>query len=118
MTIKDLKQEAFNALTSFPFIRKIEIVDEDRDVIKVRLIIRANFFLQAFLNMNTGTTNFVAILNGKRIFGRDTSNIKGWHKHPFDDPDAHDFSGDASKSVTLTEFLYEFQKIAFEKGLI
>ncbi len=97
MRIEELEQEAEAALKKFPFLKRMEVVDMHRGAIKLRLHVEENFYIQAYYNMITGTTNFVAIIGNQRIFGRDCDR-DGWHRHPFHDPDSHNCSSEGRKS--------------------
>lgn len=117
MRTDELEKEAKKALKTFPFLKKMELIDKHRGAIKLRLYVEENFYIQAYYNMITGTTNFVAIIGNQRIFGRDCDR-DGWHRHPFDDPDSHDCSSEGRKGVTLTDFLEEFQEIIEKENLL
>jgi hypothetical protein len=116
MRVENLEIEAKNAMKKFPFLKRMEVVDKHRGAIKLRLYIEENFYIQAYCNTTTKTTNFVAIVGSQRIFGRD-GNRTGWHLHPFHDPDSHDFSSEGIREVTLTEFLEEFQEFIEKEEL-
>jgi len=49
-----------------------------------------NSFLRFYFNESTGTTAFALIENGKRIWGIDFDNRRGWHYHPMDDAHHHE----------------------------
>jgi len=96
MRTDELEKEAKKALKTFPFLKKMELIDKHRGAIKQRLYVEENFYTQAYYNMITGTTNFVAII-GK---------------------DSHDCSSEGRKGVTLTDFLEELQEIIEKENLL
>ncbi|WP_290597686.1 MULTISPECIES: hypothetical protein [unclassified Archaeoglobus] len=51
------------------------------------------------------------------MFGRDCVGGE-WHKHPFENPDDHDFGEDSSKEVSVSEFFEEVFRLLVEKGLV
>lgn len=117
MTIDELEEEAKEVLKKFPFLRRMELIDKHRGAIKLRLYVEENFYIQAYYNMITGTTNFVAIIGNQRVFGRDCDR-EGWHRHPSHDPDSHNFSSEGRKEVSLTNFLEELQEIIEKEDLL
>ncbi len=117
MKIKDLKEEIFEVVIQFPFIKTIYLIDETDSALKYRLEIDAATFIQIYHNTSTETINYVFIHNSQRIYGRDCCDGK-WHCHPFDNPSTHDFSAEGSRRVTLSEFLGEVEIYLLEKGLI
>ncbi|MFX1299181.1 MAG: hypothetical protein ACFFD2_30510 [Promethearchaeota archaeon] len=117
MRIEDLEKEAKDAVKKFPFIKTVEVVEKHRAAIKLRLYISENFYIQTYYNIKTKTTNFVAILGGQRIFGRDCVR-DNWHLHPFHDPDSHNFSSEGTKKTTLTGFLEELQEVIEKEELL
>jgi len=75
------------------------------------------FFIQVYVNVVTGTQNCVLVLGRQRLYARDC--VGGvWHRHPYDDPDAHDFSSEGARPVTMVEFLIEVQELVEEAGLL
>ncbi len=41
-----------------------------------------------------------------------------WHRHPFENQDAHETSGEAGKAVTPEEFLDDVFEILLREGLV
>lgn len=81
------------------FIQNVEIQILDEPVVKVKVIVTNASFINIFYNAETSKYSFALIKKGRRIFGAD--NTRGWHIHPFDNPDAHKESAD----IPLGEFL-------------
>jgi len=76
-------------------------------ILKYKLITTKETFIQIHFNEETGTTAFALVSRGKRIFGIDYDAIRGWHKHPPEDPDKHI----THRQTCLSEFLDEALKI-------
>jgi len=51
------------------------------------------------------------------LFGRDSVGGK-WHKHPFENPDEHDFSRNGRREVSVSEFFNEVFNLLRKSGLI
>lgn len=115
--IEAFKREAREALKKFPFLRRMEILDEHREAIRLRLYIKEDLFIQGYSNVSTGTTNFVAVMNQRRIFGRDCMKDV-WHRHPFEDPDSHESSPEGMKAVSFTEFIEELHQVLMKEDLL
>ena len=76
-------------------------------ILKYKLIITKETFIQIYFNEDTGTTAFALISHGKRVFGIDYDTVRGWHRHPPENPDKHI----AYRQTCLSEFLDEALKI-------
>jgi hypothetical protein len=115
-TIDDWEQEITAAAKSFSFVRDVLTTDKNPVALKMRLILEPEFFIQMYVNVVTGTRNFVLILGRQRLYARDC--VGGaWHRHSYDDPDAHDFSAEGVRPVTVMEFLAEVQEFIEGAGL-
>lgn len=75
-------------LSELDFVEKVD-VDTEVFIVKGRAILKENRFLQVYFNELTGTIAFALIERGKRIWGIDCDNMRGWHLHPLKDPEAH-----------------------------
>jgi hypothetical protein len=94
--------------SKYDFIKSIEIVLLDEPVVKIKAIIDDSTFINIFYNASTKKYSFALIKNNERIFGVD--NTKGWHIHPFDDPNSHKKSSPLDLSDFL-EMLYKEKDI-------
>ena len=79
-------------------------------MIKARLVITPQLFVQVYRNDRFDTTNFALIHNSKRTYARDQVAGK-WHRHPVGMPDVHDHSDEGQQMVDLAEFLDEVEDI-------
>lgn len=77
--------------------------DMDEDILSVRVYLQqdavgSEAFIEAFYNVATRRTSLALIVASRRVFGKDNAR-RGWHVHPFDNPDDHqpcqetDFAG-------------------------
>lgn len=115
--IGEVIQEIERAATKFQFITETIPLDVTKFSAKYRLIVREDFYIQIYVNVRNGTHGFALVQKGERLYGRDSENWR-WHRHPVEDPNAHDFSAEGVKEVSVEEFLREVQGILARKGLI
>lgn len=116
-TIDDWEQAVITAAGDFSFVQAVQTIDKNPAALKMRLILEPDLFVQIYINVTTGTRNFVLILGRQRIYARDC--VGGvWHQHPFDDPDAHDFSTGGARPASVTEFLAEVQELVERTDLL
>lgn len=117
MSIEELVQEARRIIQRSTWMTQMLELDRTDHAVKLRLIIDTNLFIQVYFNSLNGTTNFVLVNAGQRIFGRDCMG-GGWHKHPFENPAQHDIGKDGGRSVTLTEFAHEVEQFLIQESLL
>lgn len=95
----------------------MDIVAKTKNAIKLKLAISDSITVQCYYNQTSKTTNFVLIGWSRRLYGRDS--VGGtWHRHSFENPDAHDTSGDGSHGVTPEQFFEEVFEILIREELI
>jgi len=97
------------------FVR-METLEQTLSLMKSRLYISADLFVQIYRNDRYNTTNLALIHNGKRIFARDELDGK-WHRHTHLLPDIHDFSPEGQITIELSEFLDEVEKVLADLNL-
>ncbi|HEY1408049.1 MAG TPA: hypothetical protein VF434_03860 [Promineifilum sp.] len=99
-----------------PYIRRLEILEQTSSLVKARLIISTDVFVQLYRNDRFDSTSMALIHNQRRIYGRD--HLGGsWHRHRAADPEAHDRSLEGRQAVSLGEFLDEVELVLAELGL-
>lgn len=98
-------------------IQSSEILVLKHNIIKARLLISENLFVQIYRNDRFNTTSFSLILNRKRFYGRDEIQGK-WHRHPVDFLQKHNFSKDGSIKVDLLYFWQEVENIVKDMKFI
>ena len=95
---------------------ELDILILTKQVVKLRLYLSAELFIQAYRNDRYDTTNFALIFNGQRLYARDE--LAGdWHRHPLTDPAHHDKTVEGQRQVTFEEFLNEVETILVERDL-
>jgi hypothetical protein len=86
------------ALRSFaddPLFACIEVLDLTQSLIKARLYLCEDLFIQVYHNDRSRVANLI-VLEGQGVFARDQ--IRGrWHRHPFENPAEHDRAPKASE---------------------
>jgi hypothetical protein len=99
-----------------PYVRRLEILEQTSSLVKARLIISPDLFVQIYRNDRFDSTNLALIHNQRRIYGRDQLG-NSWHRHKMSDPEAHDRSAEGQTVVTLDDFLDEVENVLAELGL-
>lgn len=96
---------------------RLRIMAKTENAVKARIEISENIYAQFYFHQVSGTTNYVLMGWENRLYGRDC--VGGdWHKHPFDNPEIHDRTGNGANFVSPEEFLDEVFKILLEEKLI
>lgn len=92
----DVREFLVSLLNSLSGLESVEKVDLNTEVfiLKGRVWIKDDRYLQVYFNELTGTTAFALIEKGQRIWGIDFDNMRGWHLHPFGRPETHEGIGE------------------------
>lgn len=90
---------AISSCSKYSFIQSVEIQLLDEPVVKIKIEINSDTFINIFYNAETQKYSFALIKQGKRIFGID--NTRNWHIHPFENPEDHL----ETKDTSLIDFL-------------
>ena len=110
MTPRVVEEQALDIANRFSFISSVETTLRTPRTVTMRFRITAQCFVQLYHNTQKPIVNYVLVLAGNRIFGRDCDGGK-WHRHPFENPEAHDFSFEGQVDVSFEEFLEEVRQI-------
>jgi len=116
MNVAQILRVLYDEISSRAYIRQLEVLDHTATVIKARLLIAPNLFIQVYRNDHFDTTNLVLIHNQQRIYARDKVGGK-WHRHTNLAPYLHDFSAEGQRAVDLSEFLNEIETIMASMNL-
>jgi len=116
MKVADLLAELQRQVSQRPYFSRLEVLDQSATLLKARLFISADLFVQIYRNNRFDTTNLVLIHNGQRLYARDQLSGR-WHRHVAIDPDRHDTSPEGSRSASLNDFLNEAETLLAELGL-
>jgi hypothetical protein len=98
------------------YILRIQLLEQTPRILKVRLHISQDLFIQVYRNDQFDTTSLALIYNQERIYARDQLSDT-WHRHSVENPNLHDKSPEGSKPVNLSEFLDEVEVILAQHGL-
>ena len=98
------------------YVRRLEMLDESQTMLKVRLHISTDLFVQVYRNDHFETTNLALIYNGQRLYARDQLD-GAWHRHTAAAPHLHDASAEGRRPAELSEFLDEVENVLTAMGL-
>lgn len=98
------------------YISRLDILDQSRTMLKARLYISPDLFVQVYRNDRFDTTNLVLLYGGRRTYARDQVGGR-WHRHTTAAPHVHDISAEGRRSVELAEFLDEVEAVLAAMGL-
>jgi hypothetical protein len=86
------------------------VLEQTLNLVKIRLYISPELFIQAYRNDRYQTTNLALTYNGQRLYARDE--LDGhWHRHTYRKPDEHDTSKEGRRPVEISEFLDEVEQV-------
>jgi len=66
---------------------RLETIYSRLDKVSLRWSMSPALFVNIYFNAENGRFDFTLIHNDKRVFGYD--NLKKWHRHPRENPEAH-----------------------------
>lgn len=113
----DLRWETQKALDSVWFVQRLEERERTDLTLTLRLYIRPDLFVQAFLGEQSGSLYFALIESGRRIFGIDRE-ADEWHLHPYDDPNDHKPLPEGLEPKPLLRFLARVEDLLLEHNLL
>ena len=91
------------------YFMRMEVIDQTASLVKIRLYVTPDLFVQIYRNGRYQTTNLVLIHNNQRLFARDE--LDGhWHRHTHLAPEEHDTSQEGQRPVEIREFLDKVEK--------
>lgn len=88
MDVDTFLSSLLEALSGCSFVKAVDLQTEVV-IVKGRVILERDRFLQVYFNEQTGTTAFALIEDEQRIWGVDYDSLRGWHVHPIDRPGDH-----------------------------
>ncbi len=116
MTVADLVKALRQEAASRAYISYLTVLDQSANLLKARLYILPELFVQVYRNDSFNTTNLVLIHNGQRLYARDQIGDV-WHRHTATAPQQHDHSAEGRRPVSLSEFLDEVESVLTRAGL-
>jgi len=91
------------------FVR-MDVLEQTLSLVKIRLYISPDLFVQIYRNDHYNTTSLILIHNGQHLLARDEL-VGRWHRHTHFAPEDHDTSDDGRRPVTVEEFLDEVETV-------
>jgi len=88
MELKGFLAELVSSLTLLDFVASIDIRTE-AFTIKGRVHFTERGFLEVYCNEQTQTVAVAWIEGERRKWGIDRDNLRGWHRHPLENPEDH-----------------------------
>lgn len=117
MTVDEVERHVAAATANHSFIMRTTTLDKTANTIKMRLEISPTWFVQIYWNVKKKIINFALVGGTGRAYGRDCDG-GGWHRHPFDKPEGHDFSDEGSLESDIDGFLEEVQDFLLRHGIL
>jgi len=113
----DILFEELSQISRTPLFQRLDILDMTPSVIKARLMIRPDLYVQIYVNLKRPKCSYALLFGTSRIYGRDMIE-NDWHKHPVENPEMHDCSEDPSRSISISDFVEEVEEILIQRNLI
>jgi len=88
MDLKAFLAEMVSSLALLDFVTSIDIQTE-AFTLKGRVHFTKRGFLEVYFNEQTQTLAVAWIEGEKRKWGIDRDSLRGWHRHPFENPEDH-----------------------------
>lgn len=88
MDVNRFLNQVLEALSKLDFVENVDF-KTDVFVLRGKVFLDKEQFLQIYVNDRTGTIAFALVEKDKRIWGIDFDSLRGWHLHPMDNPDGH-----------------------------
>jgi hypothetical protein len=106
ISLEEFEQQVTAACGDSPVVESISLFDARPNVVRLRIVLKNQTFLDVFYNEWRGKVSFAWIVNGLRVFGAD--NAGGWHWHPVEDITRHVPS---DQEITFKEFFLNVEKL-------
>jgi hypothetical protein len=110
MNVAQLAAAVQNEAMRRGYVRRVEVLDHSVSLIKARLYIAPDLFIQVYRNNRFDTTNLALIYNNQRLHARDQVGGR-WHRHTATQPTNHDVSPGGQRAIDLPQFLDEVESI-------
>lgn len=110
MSVADLPADLQEEFKQRKYFVRMEVLEQTLSLVKIRLYISPDLYIQIYRNDRYRTTNMVLIHNRQRLFARDELDGR-WHRHIHHTPEEHDTSKEGQRAVEINEFLDEVEKV-------
>ena len=115
-TVENILSE-LKAKDKYPYYKHIEVLLNEPNLVKLRIYIRDDLFVQIYQNDESKIASFSLVTGKERVFGRDKEN-RIWHRHPLGNPNYHDSSKEGKKAINLSKFFKEVDIVLKDLSLI
>ena len=99
------------------FVQSLEVYERTDSTLTLRLYIRPDLFVQAFIGEVTGSLYFALIERNQRIYGIDRE-TDHWHLHSFEEPHKHELFLPGLGPTPLLAFMSKVEKVLVEENLL
>jgi len=106
MELKVFLAELVSSLARLDFVVSLELRTEAFTV-KGRVHLRQRGFPEVYFNERTQTVAVAWIEAERRKWGIDRDNLRGWHRHPLENPEDHQ----AIRAMSIREIIQELGEI-------
>lgn len=114
---ESLLAESQEAIEQFWFVQSIEITEQTDRALSLRLHIRVDLFVQAFVGDVSGSLYFALIEDRQRLFGIDRQ-YGEWHMHPYGASHKHAPLEQSLEPKPLLKFLKRVEELLLEYDLL
>ena len=106
MELKAFLAELVTSLARLDFVASLELRTEVFTV-KGRVHLTQRGFLEVYFNERTQTVAVAWIEAERRRWGIDRDNLRGWHRHPLENPEDHQ----AISTMSIHEIIKELGEV-------
>jgi hypothetical protein len=106
MELKAFLAELVTSLARLDFVASLELRTEVFTV-KGRVHLTQRGFLEVYFNERTQTVAVAWIEAERRRWGIDRDNLRGWHRHPLENPEDHQ----AIPAMSIHEIIKELGEV-------
>lgn len=106
MQLKAVLAELVAHLTRLDFVVSLDLHTEAFTV-KGRVSLQQRGFLEVYFNEQTQTLAVAWIEEERRKWGIDRDNLRGWHRHPVENPEDHQ----AIPTMSIQEIVEELHEM-------
>jgi len=106
MELKAFLAELVTSLARLDFVASLELRTEVF-TIKGRVHLTQRGFLEVYFNERTQTVAVAWIEAERRRWGIDRDNLRGWHRHPLENPEDHQ----AIPAMSIHEIIKELGEV-------
>ena len=111
MDVSNFTSDLLSELARLDFVERVEL-ETEAIIVRGRAYLQEDMFIEIYFNERTNTTAFALIKEQDRIWGIDRDAIRGWHEHPFKNPNSHV----EIKPVSIAEIISKLRGV-YQKSL-